>query len=159
MHTKNTKKNNLDGKVWIILLHFKVEWWAFKNWAPSDFNSWVPTLQHLESLLGTQRSNMSPIKFCWLNLSLIVATPLWDKCEGEAHTPKSGSWSLPRLLKIQSLTLGVKSPRIWVFFMSLESSWSVDVQNGLAWAIWTSTAQVMGKRRARSQTGNLTSDH
>ncbi len=21
-----------------------------------------------------------------------VATPLWDKCEGEAHTPKSGKW-------------------------------------------------------------------
>jgi hypothetical protein len=23
------------------------------------------------------------------NKSLVVATPLWDKCEGEAHTPKS----------------------------------------------------------------------
>jgi hypothetical protein len=30
----------------------------------------------------------------------------------------------------------------------MERSWSVDVQNGLAWAIWTSAAQVMGKRRA-----------
>jgi hypothetical protein len=24
------------------------------------------------------------------NLAFGVATPLWDKCEGEAHTPKSG---------------------------------------------------------------------
>jgi hypothetical protein len=38
-------------------------------------------------------------------------------------------------------------------------SWSVDVQNGLAWVIWTSSAQVMGKRRAGSQTGSLTPNH
>jgi len=30
----------------------------------------------------------------------------------------------------------------------MKSSWSVDAQNGLAWAIWTSAAQVMGKRKA-----------
>jgi hypothetical protein len=32
--------------------------------------------------------------------------------------------------------------------MSLERSWSVDIENGLALAIWTSAVQVMGKRRA-----------
>jgi len=37
--------------------------------------------------------------------------------------------------------------------VSLERSWSVDIENGLALAIWTSVAQVMGKRRAESQTG------
>jgi hypothetical protein len=42
----------------------------------------------------------------------------------------------------------VKTPRIGVFFISMERSWSVDVQNGLAWAIWTYAAQAMGKRRA-----------
>jgi hypothetical protein len=36
---------------------------------------------------------------------------------------------------------------------------SVDVENGLAWAIWTFVAQVMGKRRAGSQTGSLTPNH
>jgi hypothetical protein len=46
-----------------------------------------------------------------------------------------------------------------VLLMSLERSWSVDVQNGLAWAVWTSAAQVMGKRRAGSQIGSLTPDH
>ncbi len=39
-----------------------------------------------------------------------------------------------------------------MFLVSLESSWSVDIENGLALAIWISAAQVMGKRRAGSQT-------
>jgi hypothetical protein len=43
--------------------------------------------------------------------------------------------------------------------VSLERSWSVDIENGLALAIWTSAAQVMGKRRAGSQIGSLTPDH
>jgi hypothetical protein len=34
-----------------------------------------------------------------------------------------------------------------MFFISLERSWSLDVQNGFAWAIWTSATQVMGKIR------------
>ncbi len=46
-----------------------------------------------------------------------------------------------------------------MFFILLERSWSVDVQNGLAWAIWTFVAQVMVKRRAGSQIGSLTPDH
>jgi hypothetical protein len=43
-----------------------------------------------------------------------------------------------------------------VFFISLESYRSV---NGLAWAIWTSTAQVISKRRTWSQTISLTPEH
>ncbi len=39
-----------------------------------------------------------------------------------------------------------------MFLVSLERSWTVDIENGLALAIWTSAAQVMGKRRAGSQT-------
>jgi hypothetical protein len=35
-----------------------------------------------------------------------------------------------------------------VFFISLESYESVDVENELAWAIWTYATQVKGKRRA-----------
>jgi len=37
--------------------------------------------------------------------------------------------------------------------------WSVDVENGLTWTIWTSAAQVMVKRRVVSHIGNLTPDH
>jgi hypothetical protein len=82
------------------------------------------------------------------------------KCEGvNPHTPK---WTpmlgvgVPKgLPNLQSAIAGVKSPRLKKFFISLERSWSVDVQNGLAWAIWTSAAQVMGKRKAGSQTVSL----
>jgi len=73
--------------------------------------------------------------------------------------PKVGSWSPPRLLKIQSSSSRVKTPRIEVLFISMERSWSVDAQNGFTCAIWTFVAQVMGKRKAGSQTGNLIPDH
>jgi Ni,Fe-hydrogenase I large subunit len=46
-----------------------------------------------------------------------------------------------------------------VFFIPLENSWSVDVQNGLAWAIWTFVAQIVVERMAGSQIGSLTPDH
>jgi hypothetical protein len=65
---------------------------------------------------------------------------------------KVETWSPLRLPKTQSLIAGIKTPRIEVFFISLKMSWSLNVQNGLAWAIWTFTAQVMVERRAESQT-------
>jgi hypothetical protein len=80
-----------------------------------------------------------------------------------------GSWSPERtpessvlgvgvpkgLLNLQSAIAGAKSPCLEEFFISLKRFWSVDVQNGLAWAIWTSATQVMGKRKTGSQTANL----
>jgi hypothetical protein len=67
--------------------------------------------------------------------------------------PKVGTWSPLGLPKTQSLIVGVKTPCIEVFFIPLERTWTLDIQNGFAWAIWTSSAHVMGKRKARSQTG------
>jgi len=81
------------------------------------------------------------------------------ECEDETHTPKLGLGSPLGLPKFQSSIARVKTPHIEMFFISLESYQSVDVENGLAWAIWTYSAQVMAKRRAGSQIGNLTSDH
>jgi hypothetical protein len=46
-----------------------------------------------------------------------------------------------------------------VFFIPLERSQSVDVENGLAWAIQTSATQVMVRRKVESQIGNLIPDH
>jgi hypothetical protein len=46
--------------------------------------------------------------------------------------PKVGTWSLPRLPKTQGLIAEVKTPFIEVFFILLERSQSVDVENGLA---------------------------
>jgi len=65
-----------------------------------------------------------------------------------------GLGSPPRLPKNQSVIARVKTPCIEAFFIQLERSWSVDVQNGLAWVIWTSAAQVMVKRRVGSQTSS-----
>jgi hypothetical protein len=67
--------------------------------------------------------------------------------------PKMGLESPLGLPKTQSSIARVKTPCLEVFFIPLESSWSVDVQNGLSWIIWKSVAQVMVERRAGSQTG------
>ncbi len=63
------------------------------------------------------------------------------------------------LSKTQRSIVGVKTPRLDVFFIPLERSWSVDVENDLACVIQKSVANVMDERRAESQTGNLTLDH
>jgi hypothetical protein len=63
--------------------------------------------------------------------------------------PKLGTWSPPGLPNVQSSTARVKTPVIGVFLVSLERSSNVDIENGLALVIWTSAAQVMGKRRAK----------
>ncbi len=104
------------------------------------------------------------------------------ECEDDIHTPEMGIWellqphfwksvrmtptlpkwglgSLGGLSKLQSWIAGVKTPRIGVFFISLESYESVDVENELAWDIWTFAAQVMCQRRAGSQIGSLTPEH
>jgi hypothetical protein len=46
--------------------------------------------------------------------------------------PKWGLGSPPKLLKLQSLIVGVKTPCLEAFFMSLKSYGSVNVENGLA---------------------------
>jgi hypothetical protein len=89
-----------------------------------------------------------------------VATPLSEASVRMRLTlPKVGTWSLLGLPQLQSSIAEVKTPRIEVFFIPLERSQSVNVENGLAWAIQTSAAQDMVKRRARSQTDSLTPDH
>ncbi len=62
--------------------------------------------------------------------------------------PKVGTWSPLGLPQFQSSIVEVKTPRLEVFFILLERPWSLDVENGLAWAIWTSTTQVMVERRS-----------
>jgi hypothetical protein len=103
---------------------------------------------------------MLKVKWHWSNFEKKVSQPHFGLSVRVKPTfPKVGTWSPPGLPKIQKMIWGVKSPHISVLLVSLERSWCVDVQNGLALVIWTSTAQVMGKRRVRSQTGNLTPDH
>jgi len=46
--------------------------------------------------------------------------------------PKMGLGSPPGFSKTHNMIVGVKTPLIEAFFILLERSWSVDVQNGLA---------------------------
>ncbi len=68
-----------------------------------------------------------------------VATLLWKSERMTPSLPKWGLRSPPGFLKLQSLN----ATCIEAFSISLESYQSVDVENGLAWAVWTSVAQVM----------------
>jgi hypothetical protein len=88
-----------------------------------------------------------------------VVTPLWRSVKMTLTLSKWGLGSPSGLPKIQSSISGVKTPLLEVFFIPLERSWSVDVENDLAWAIRTSAAQVMYERTTESQIGSLTLDH
>jgi hypothetical protein len=70
-----------------------------------------------------------------------------------------GSWSPNGLLNFQKAIVEVKTHWIKMFLISLESSWNLDVWNGLTWPIYTPKTQVMAKRGAMSQIANLTPDH
>jgi hypothetical protein len=89
---------------------------------------------------------------------------VWENVRMNTHTPKwtsivFGSWGPSGFPKLQKAIARVKTPCPVDFFISLEKYWNLDVQNGLAWPIWTFTTQVMAKRKVRNQIGNLTPDH
>jgi hypothetical protein len=69
-----------------------------------------------------------------------VTTPLWGKCEDETHTPESENLESSGTPATSELDCRVKTPCLEVFFIPLKRPWSVDVENGLTWAIRTSTA-------------------
>jgi hypothetical protein len=94
----------------------------------------------------------------WFELQECCNSTL-KECEDKTHTPKMGTWSPSQLLKLQSSIARVKTPCIGMFFISLESYQSVDIENGLVCGIWTSIAHVMAKRKAKSQIGNLIPNH
>jgi hypothetical protein len=113
----------------------------------SYFRQWVSiALQCAQTIVILQKATTFSHSFFILS----VATPLWPSVRMKLTLPKLGTWSPPGLPKTQSLISGVKTPRIEVFFISLERSWILNVQNGLAWVIWTYATQVMGKRKAGS---------
>jgi hypothetical protein len=86
-------------------------------------------------------------------------TYFWKSGKMTLTLSKLGLGSPLELPKFQSSIARVQTPRIKVFFISLESYQNVDVKNRLTWAIWTSAAQVMKKRKVRSQIGSLILDH
>jgi hypothetical protein len=95
-------------------------------------------------------------KFKYINSLLVFYTkivydvlcrnPTLAKCGGEAqHLEKLRIWSPQGLPNVQSSTARPKTPRIEEFLVSLERSWNVDIENGLALAIQTSYGQKKGR--------------
>jgi len=64
--------------------------------------------------------------------------------QGNSHFGRGSPGGLP---KLQRPIWRVKTQWLVAFFISLESSWNVNVENGLALLIWTSETLVMAKRR------------
>jgi len=71
---------------------------------------------------------------------LHVATPFLEACEDDTHTPEMGTWESSKTPETLEFDFRGKTPRLDAFFMSLESYWSLDVENGLTWTIWTFSA-------------------
>jgi hypothetical protein len=68
----------------------------------------------------------------------MVSQPhFWKSVRMTFTLPKWGLGSPPGFLKLQSSIARVKTPRLKASFTSLKSYWSVNVENGLAWTIWT----------------------
>jgi len=81
------------------------------------------------------------------------------KWEDETPTPKVGdleSSGTPERLEFDSRGSNTLH---WGVLGVIGKVLKCDVQNALALVIWTYAAQVMGKKRGGSQTGNLTPDH
>jgi hypothetical protein len=121
-------------------------------------------LAFLHNLLRLMKSTTKPhicwrrkiINLIWLLLSQPYFGQVWGWSPTLGKSEDLESSGTPECLGFDSKA---QNNRIEVFLVSLERSWSVNIENGLALAIWTSVAQVVGKRRAGSQTGNLTPDH
>jgi hypothetical protein len=52
----------------------------------------------------------------------LCRNPTLKECEDDIHIPEMRTWNPPRLPKIQSSIVGVKTPHLKVFFIPLERS-------------------------------------
>jgi hypothetical protein len=106
----------------------------------SSSHSWKMSFMKVQNVVGALVVATLPLESGRMTLTLLT----W------------GLGSPLGLPKLQSLIVGGQTPCIEVFFISLESYQSVDVENGLARAIWTSIAQVMVKRKATTKSWEST---
>jgi hypothetical protein len=74
--------------------------------------------------------------------------PILRECEDETHTPEMGTLESSRIFETSKFDCRGQNTLHWGVHYIIGKYQSVDVENGLAWAIWTSTAQVMAKRKA-----------
>ncbi len=135
-----------------------------KNWRFELTLVWLKHQTQKKNLSKKQRFMKEKIissswRGSWIDTRILSQPHFWKSVRMTLTLLKWGLGSPSRLSKLQSSIAGVKKPCLEAFFISLENYQSVDVKNGLAWAIWTFVAQIMAKRRARSQTSNLTPNY
>jgi hypothetical protein len=90
---------------------------------------------------------------------MFVAPLLWPSVGVKPNTWKSQELESSGTPKCSELDSKGQNTSHWGVLGVIGKVLSVNIENGLALVIWTSVAQVMGKRRAGSQIGNLTPDH
>jgi hypothetical protein len=95
----------------------------------------------------------------FFGIRLTVATLLWESVTMKLTFPKMGTWESSRTLETLESNCKSQNTLHWSVIYIIGKILKLDVENGLAWAIWTSLAHVMAKRRVESQNGSLTPDH
>jgi len=115
---------------------------------------------------------------CNPKLGLITKVKAWEgNKEGEClktltHSHKYGemspniSWWFPHfgkesdnILNFWDKSLNNKWYPNQAIFKLLKMSWNLNIENGFPFSIWRSKVQVMNKRIAKNETGNLTPNH
>jgi hypothetical protein len=97
-------------------------------------------LNNIETPYGMHTHEVAITNLRWDNLMLVtlcMSQPHFEGVWGWHSHSRNGDLGV---LWNQSSIARVKTPRLEVFFILLNFFWSVDVENGLAWAIWTSAA-------------------
>jgi hypothetical protein len=82
-------------------------------------------------------------------MAKLVATPFWGKCEDETRTSKSGNLKSSETPETSERNCKSQNTSHWGVLYTLERSWSVDVENGLAWTFRYLQHKLWSKERLR----------
>jgi hypothetical protein len=82
--------------------------------------------------------------------------PTLRECEDETHTPEMGTWESFETPETLDFDYRGQNTSHWGVLYIIRKLSKCRCRK---WAIWTSVAHVMAKRRAGSQTDNLTPGH
>ncbi len=85
-----------------------------------------------------------------------VATPLWPSVGVKPNTPKVGDLESSKIPECLEFDSKAQNTSHWGVLSVIGKVLKRNIKNGLALAIWTFAAQVMGKRKAGSQIGTTT---
>jgi len=112
---KTTRRPNNTKRWWLFLWVNCFFWWCHHV----NFEKWIAYLLMV---------------MCMTEKNQECRNPTLAKCKDELTLPKLGTWSPPGLPNVYSSTTEAETPQIRVFLVSLERSWSVDVQMTLHWS-------------------------